>query len=497
MKKAIILLLILGVLLSSCHNRQDCLDHTDLNADDVCDNCGVSVVVVVDFYAINDLHGKFDDTESQPGVDELTTYLKSIALVDDYTVFLSSGDMWQGSSESNLTRGLIITEWMNELDFTAMTLGNHEFDWGETAIAENDVLAEFPLLAINVYDRETDERVDYAAPSVMVKRGDVTVGIIGAVGDCYSSIAPEKVEGVYFKVGAELTALVREESRRLRESGADFIVYCLHDGSGNSKSYVGDVSERELSSYYDLVLSNGDVDLVFEAHTHKHYVMYDKYGVYHLQNGGENKGISHVEVAINYVNDSFRIRAAEFVETSKYVGFADDPMVDRLLEKYKDDISVADRVVGEAAGYMSGDTLCDLVAKLYYAAGMARWGQEYDIVLGGGYLQTRSPYNLPKGEVTYGALQSLFPFDNQLVLCSVQGQHLSSKFFYTSNSSYHIFYGDYGASVKDKIDPEATYYVVVDSYTSSYAPNHLTEVARYDDGVYARDLLAGYFEGSN
>ena len=33
---------------------------------------------------------------------------------------------------------------------------------------------------------------------------------------------------------------------------------------------------------------------------------------------------------------------------------------------------------------------------------------------------------------------------------------------------------------------------MVDTYTSTYAPNRLTEIARYTDGVYARDLLADY-----
>lgn len=46
-------------------------------------------------------------------------------------LLLLTGDMWQGSSESHLTRGFIITEWMNDLDFTAMTVGGHEFDWGD------------------------------------------------------------------------------------------------------------------------------------------------------------------------------------------------------------------------------------------------------------------------------------------------------------------------------------------------------------------------------
>ena len=36
--------------------------------------------------------------------------------------------------------------WMNLLGFEAMTLGNHEFDWGEDAIRDNLACAEFPFL---------------------------------------------------------------------------------------------------------------------------------------------------------------------------------------------------------------------------------------------------------------------------------------------------------------------------------------------------------------
>lgn len=501
------LLLAVSMLLVSCQggakkpalestggSTKDCSAHLDANADDLCDDCGTLVAVVVDFYAVNDLHGKLDDTDSQPGVDELTTYLKNAKGRDDHAVLLSSGDMWQGSSESNLTKGLIVTDWMNEMGFVSMTLGNHEFDWGEAYIETNDALAEFPFLAINIYDRNTNQRVSYASPSVMVECGEVQIGIIGAIGDCYSSISSEKVEDIYFKVGRELTDLVIAEAERLREAGADFIVYSLHDGLESSKSSVTSVSGNELSSYYDVVLSDGYVDLVFEGHTHQRYVMYDRSGVYHLQNGGENKGISHTEISINYVNDSFRVREAEFVSTSSYTNLADDPVVDALLDKYAEQIALANRVVGINKSYLSSDALCDLVAKLYYEFGVAEWGKDYEIALGGGFLKARSPYNLPAGEVTYGDLQSIFPFDNQLVLCSVEGKYLSSKFFYTSNSDYHIFYGEYGASIKNTIDPKATYYVIVDSYTSSYAPNHLTEIARLEEDLYARDLIAAYFE---
>jgi hypothetical protein len=42
-----------------------------------------------------------------------------------------------------------------------------------------------------------------------------------------------------------------------------------------------------------------------------------------------------------------------------------------------------------------------------------------------------------------------------------------------------------------------TYYVIVDTYTSTYTSNRLTEIERYGTGTYARDLLADYIKGGN
>ena len=134
------------------------------------------------------------------------------------------------------------------------------------------------------------------------------------------------------------------------------------------------------------------------------------------------------------------------------------------------------------------------MADLYYAEGLKKWGEEYDIVLGGGYISIRSPKRLEIGNVTYGQLQTLFPFDNELMLCSVKGRDLLSKFFETDNSNYFIDYGTYGEEVYKNIDMDATYYIVTDSYSAYYAPNKLTVVEEYGDGIFARDLLAEYME---
>lgn len=497
MKKRMFALLLCLCLLAGCATTQtpQTTAHTHLDADDnaLCDSCGENLLVVIDFFSINDLHGKVADGDNHPGVDELTTYIKQAREKNDNLVLISAGDMWQGSSESNLTHGNLTTEWMNDIGFTSMTLGNHEYDWGEEPIEENAGIAQFPLLAINIYDRDTDQRVSYCESSVMVEHDGVQIGIIGAMGDCYSSIAADKVQDVYFKTGDDLTNLVIQESAKLQAEGADFIVYVLHDGYDQSKGgSVTRASDRQFSGYYDTALSDGYVDLVFEAHTHQRYILQDSSGVYHLQNGGDNEGISTVKVSINSVTGTHTVRNPKLIATGTYARMEDDPIVEQLLTQYEDKIAPARELLGINNTRRNRNELRQIAADLYYEAGIAKWGAEYDIVLGGGFFSVRDPGYLATGEVTYSMLYGLFPFDNELVLCSIKGRDLQKRFFETDNSNYFISYGKYGEEVRKNIDPDATYYVVVDTYSSLYAPNNLTEVARYDKGVYARDLLAEY-----
>ena len=460
--------------------------HSDINNDGLCDTCKIDVLETIDFYNFNDLHGKFDDTDSQPGVDELTTFLLQAKQTDEHTVILSTGDMWQGSSESNSTKGMLITEWMNYLGVEAMALGNHEFDWGQEYIASNAKLAEFPFLAINVYDGATNKRAEYCKSSVMISRGGAQIGLIGAIGDCYSSIAAEMTKGLYFKVGSELTELVKAESLKLREAGADVIVYLIHDGGSYQNA-------GNTTGYYDQALSSGGyVDLVFEGHSHSYYIFTDAYGVPHLQGGGDNKkGITHVEMNVNFANGEVAITVTEYIDHSDCAALPDAEIVDQLLEKYWDKIGAVYRELGQNSKYRSSAEIGRTVARLYYEAGIAKWGNEYDIVLAGGSINTRSPYDIQSGMVKYSDLQMILPFDNKVMLCKISGRNLIDKFF--KNSKYYIYSE---LSVSD-IDPKKEYYIIADTWTSGYDWVNCTEIACYGENIFARDLLADYIAAGN
>ena len=478
-KKVIAILLVFVLLLCGCHTDENASSqpvnctHADEDDNGTCDLCSANVVVTVDLYHVNDLHGRIADGEDHPGVDELSTYLQRARDKSENMLLLSSGDMWQGTNESNMTGGLIVTDWMNEMKFAAMTLGEHEFSWGEERILENLAQADFPFLAINVYDRETDRQVSYCQSSTLINFGSVQIGVIGAVGDSYADISPERVKDIYFKTGEELTELIKQESRRLRTRGAEFVVLSMHNGFD--------------LDFYDISLSYGYVDLVLEGRSHQKYELKDSHGVYHLQGGGDNQAINHAKIWINTVTGTHFVTEQEFLNTPTYDEMRPDPVVERLLRKYEAQIAPSKEILGYNQSELDRDQLRQTIVQLYLWEGMQKWGREYDIVLGGGMLSVRSPYVLKAGDVNYAMLQALLPQENELMLCGIRGSELDRLFIKVENKNFFIALAD------DRIiEPDSMYFIVIDAYTYGLISDNVTLVERYGAGVYARDLLADY-----
>ena len=94
------------------------------------------------------------------------------------TSSLSAGDMFQGTPIGNLFRGKPVIETMNRMGFDAMTLGNHEFDWGMEALGNLRKAAAFPFLSANIID-EKGALLPGVKPYVIVQRKGLKVAVIG------------------------------------------------------------------------------------------------------------------------------------------------------------------------------------------------------------------------------------------------------------------------------------------------------------------------------
>ena len=448
--------------------------------------------VTLDIFALNDTHGNVKDTQEKGlGIAKTTTLLKELSQGKN-SIFISQGDMWQGSVESNYTRGNLVTEWMNSLNFVSMTVGNHEYDWGSEAIVQNSSIANFPTLGINVVYKSTGNRVEYLQPSTTFTRGGAKIGVIGAIGNCLSSISGSKVKGVKFLTGNALTQVVKDEATRLRnQEKCDFIIYSFH-GSGS----------RDEADDYDISLSNEHyVDLVLEGHTHNGYAEIDDAGIYHVQCNAYNKSIYQITVDLNLKNKSFVVNAPVYYnlksDTSPYKDYAEDSATNALFTKYHDSFAFAYEDVGVVSLRKNADELRNKIAELYYQEGVEKWGSSYNIEFGGGYLSCRGSY-LEAGIVNYSDLANLFPFDNDVVLCASTGANLKKTQFITGSEWYFVDWAE-GKYPSYPWEDNKLYYYVTDTYSSDFYTaegyaQRLEVIDFLSIGRYARDMLADFIK---
>ena len=95
-------------------------------------------IVAIDILTTNDFHGALVEAGKNPGAAKFGAFLLQQRAKNPYgSIFVSAGDMFQGSPDSNLLYGKTVVEVLNALQMDAMTLGNHEFDWGLDWIGVN------------------------------------------------------------------------------------------------------------------------------------------------------------------------------------------------------------------------------------------------------------------------------------------------------------------------------------------------------------------------
>jgi 5'-nucleotidase len=221
--------------------------------------------VTLSIVGTNDLHGRlFTDEQGRGGLTVLGSYvdnLRAARAADGGAVLvLDAGDTFQGGIESNLSEGLMVVDAYNAIGYTALAVGNHDFDFGaadprgpisewlrresrteapgdlQGALKAAAARARFPFLAANIVDATTGKPVRWpnVAPSAIVEAAGVRVGIVGMMteGGLRQTLAAH-AEGLGILPLAP-TALA--EARALRARGAEIVVLTTHAGGWCSET---------------------------------------------------------------------------------------------------------------------------------------------------------------------------------------------------------------------------------------------------------------------
>lgn len=446
----------------------------------------------------NDIHGQVKSTSSYPGLSSLNKMIKKVSSEkDQFNIVLDQGDLYQGTAEAGLSNGYNMDDFLIQSNYESTILGNHEFDWGAGRVSEHDEYLDISILANNIRYRSNDQSPSYCGPYKLVSRNGVKIGIIGAIGNVYSSISSSKVSDIYFLTGNNLTEQIKKDSQALKDMGAKFIILSLHDGSDSGSS-------SSISSYYNVnELSGTYVDLVLEGHTHQAYAVKDSKNVWHIQSGGNGSTLYASELVCTYNQTTDDYQVTMSTSSSAVTKYTKSNIVSAGSDEVMDEIDnwystyqygkVQSEVVGYNVPYADDSVFEAKLAELYYLKGIELIGSTSSTspVLGGGFIRTRTPYNLSGGTVKYGDVYNLLPFDNDIVLCSISGYYLSNRFINNTSSDYYV----YGAATNMSINTNQTYYIITDSYTSDYSYNNLTVVRNLTEEKlvgYARDIYAEY-----
>lgn len=419
----------------------------------------------------NDVHGQLSPDGDRGGLVAVSAYVNALRAARDAdggaVLVIDAGDMWQGTLESNLTEGAAVVEAYNAIGYDAAAVGNHEFDFGPVggkavpedagddprgALKRRASEADFPVLAANLVDERTSQPVDWenVRRSVIVDVKGVKVGIIGVMtARALQLTIAANVVGLRV---APLVKTITAEAQALRDQGASVVVVTAHAGSRCTKfDDPTDLSSCNMAGEIMRVASalpKGLVDHIVAGHVHR--------GIAHVVNDisitssySNTRAFSRVDFEIDTGTGTIVARkvfpphwaclyvlrssgecapsenGTRDVVNAVYEGQAVEPDR-RVLEiaaraaAFAEDTKQQELGVLVESAFEHPSSTESPLSNLMTEAILESTGADIAIhnVVGG----IRDA--LPEGELTFGSVYEMFPFDNRVVELELSGREL-------------------------------------------------------------------------
>nr|WP_278497238.1 bifunctional UDP-sugar hydrolase/5'-nucleotidase UshA [Pantoea vagans] len=177
-------------------------------------------------------------------------------------LILSAGDVNTGVPESDELDAEPDFRAMNLIGYDAMALGNHEFDKPIAVLRKQEKWARFPLLAANVYQKGTDQRL--FKPWAVFNRLGLKIAVVGLITPDTAKLAnPAGLKDTEFRDPVAETVKAVAELRAAEKP--DVIVALTHLGHyDNGKHGSNGIDDVTLARS----LPAGTIDLIVGGHSH-------------------------------------------------------------------------------------------------------------------------------------------------------------------------------------------------------------------------------------
>jgi len=403
--------------------------------------------VQITILGTTDLHGNINPIDyytNKPdnrGFAKVATLIKRIRKEQPNTLLIDSGDTIQGSplesfhSRKNNMRTDPMMLVMNALNYDAMAVGNHEYNFGLKVLEKARGEAKFPWLSGNTYEKGT-ERTHYK-PYIVKDVAGVKIGILGLTtpGIPYWDNPPNYAGLEFRDPVAEARKWV--ETLRTKEK-VDVVVIAMHMGLGEDLR-TGEASPGQIPHENEAISIAKEVpgvDVIFMGHTHREVSSLYVNGVLLTQANHWGRHLARADLYLQKEPTGWRVyaKSARTLPTDDRV--EPDGEVVKLAEPYdRQTQQWLERVVAQSPEDLTAEdarfrdtAILDLIQKVQLEAGKA------DVSMVASFNQQA---RIDKGPVTVRDVTELYVYENTLAVLEVTGQQLkdalehSAKYYNT------------------------------------------------------------------
>ena len=418
--------------------------------------------VQITILGTTDLHGNinpidyYTDKPDNRGFAKVATLIKRIRKEQPNTLLIDSGDTIQGSplesfhSRKNNVRTDPMMLVMSSLNYDAMAVGNHEYNFGLKVLEKARGEAKFPWLSGNTYEKGTG-RTHYK-PYIVKEVAGVKFGIVGLTtpGVPYWD-NPPNYAGLEFR---EPVPEARKWVAMLRtQEKVDVVVIAMHMGLGEDLR-TGEASSGQIPHENEAISIAKEVpgvDVIFMGHTHRDVPSLYINGVLLTQANHWGRHLARADLYLQKAPTGWRVYAKSARTIPADDRVEPDPEVVKLTEPYdRQTQEWLERVVAQSPQDLTAEearfrdtAILDLIQKVQLEAGKA------DVSMVASFNQQA---RIAKGPVTVRDVAELYVYENTLVVLEVTGQQLKDALEHSAK-----YYNNYEAGktprelINDKI----------------------------------------------
>ncbi len=373
-----------------------------------------------------DLHGHVlpQDTYSlQPdnsGWAKLATLIRQAKAENPNTLLIDSGDTIEGEP-INYVRTRLRPDMaepsiavMNALGFSAMAIGNHDFNWGLEVLHGVEKQAKFPFLSANTIMIKGGKGA--FTPWTKVNVGGAAVIIVGFTTPGIPKWEePGNYAGMAFQ---DIVESAKALIPRLREKEkADVIIVTMHSGLGTLPGQGGD--ENCALRLADQVPG---IDLILTGHTHAPISSQHK-GIPILQAAAHGRALAVADLTLQKIQGRWRVVASQGRLVQPSADTTQDPQVLELTAALR---GATEIYLNTAATNLLTDLdgrWCRLedtpLAQLLHTVQRQATGAQLSAVN-----WTSPRIFIPAGPTSIRQFYILQPYENQLARISITGKQL-------------------------------------------------------------------------